>query len=795
MCIEMNFFWQRVSGFALLLLAGCTGGAAGDLAGSVEHEGLAVYRKHCIECHGEKGQGDATKEVDVLYGERSVEALARFIERNMPEDEPELCVGKEARSVAQYIHDAFYSLGARKRLGLQEKPRVSIARMTETQYRNVIADLVAGMDPQVTETQPQPGGLKGYYFNSKGMNKKDGKSVDKKDLFLDFDFGEQGPAEGIKGEQFSIVWEGSFFARATGYYEFRTNTPNGVRLYVNTVLRAEERNYRDDSSKASRQALIDDWVSSGPEVRQSRARIFLLGGRRYPIRMDYFKYKEKIGKVRLEWKAPHGTWTVLGGDMVFPAIVPRTFVVSATFPADDHSQGYGRGTLVSKAWHEGVMAGAIQTTGEITQRLEDFVKVGKDDPKRRARLMDFCVRFAAAAFRKPLGEKEVEFFVGRHFADAEDLKVAVKRCVLLCLKSPRFLYPELSVESERPDTFTIASRLSFALWDSMPDKQLRQLAQSGGLATVDDVDAEAWRMLKDPRARAKMDAFFEHWLELDGRDPVKDRSLFPDFSDAVIMDLRESLLRFVNSVVWSERSDYRELLKAEHLLLNERLGAIYGADVAGAGLKRVAVDSGHRAGILTHPYLLALSSYHDSTSPIHRGVFLTRNVLGRMLKPPPQAVSFNDEKLDPRLTMREKITLITSKNACMSCHAVINPLGFSMENFDAIGRWRMSEENKKINAKSDYMTAAGELLSFTGARDVANFAVRSPVAHAAFINAVFTHMARQPVGAYGSNSLIDLRKGFSASLFNIKALMVEIAKLHALRGFIAPDTASPQPAR
>ena len=794
MFIGMRFFWKYAKAVGLLFLGGCAGDAASEHAASGEHEGLAIYREHCIDCHGERGEGNSIEEVDALYGQRSVEALARFIERNMPEDEPELCVGKEAHSVAQYIHDAFYSPDARKRLGIQERAKIAISRMTGIQYRNVIADLVASMAPQVPETIFPAGGLSGYYFNSKGMNKKDGKSVDKTDPFLDFDFGEEGPVEGIKREQFSAVWEGSFFVRDTGYYEFRTNTPNGVRLYVNTTLRADERNYRDDSSKASRQALIDDWVSSGPEVRQSSARIFLLGGRRYPVRMDYFKYKEKIGRIRLEWKAPHGTWRVFGGEMVSPVITPRIFVVSAIFPADDHSQGYGRGTLVSKAWHEGITAGAVQTAGELTQRLEDFIEIGEDDPQRKTKLMDFCARFVSAAFRRPLGEKDTEFFVGRQFTNDGDLKVAVKRCVLLCLKSPRFLYPELSTEGERPDAYTIASRLSFALWDSMPDEQLLQVAQSGGLGTADGVDAEIWRMLEDSRARAKMNNFFEHWMEMDGRDPGKDRSLFPGFSDAVIMDLRESLLRFVSNVVWSERSDYRDLLKAEYLLLNERLCAIYGGDVVGTGLKRVAVDPAHRAGILTHPYLLALFAYHDNTSPIHRGVFLTRNILGRMLKPPPKAVSFNNETLDPRLTMREKITLITSENACMSCHSVINPLGFSLENFDAIGRWRMSEKDKRINAKSDYMTASGNLLVLSGARDIADFAAGSPVAHGAFINAVFNHLAKQPIAAYGSNSLIDLRKGFSASLFNIKALMVEIVKLHALRDCIAPDAASPQPA-
>ncbi len=775
----------------LLLLAGCSGERAGP---EQQQTGLVIYRQHCAECHGEQGQGNPLEEVDALYGQRSVASLARFVERNMPEDEPELCVGTDAQAVAKYIYDAFYSPGARKRMGLQEAGVIGFSRMTGIQYRNAIADLVARAGPQVPEISYEPGGLRGYYFNSKGMNKKEGKSVNKIDPFLDFDFGERGPVGGISREQFSIVWEGSFYVRDTGYYEFRTSTPNGLRLYVNTVLRVAERNYRDDSSQAAKKALIDDWVSSGPEVRQSTAKILLLGGRHYPVRLDYFKYKEKIGKIRLEWKPPHGTWAVFGGDVTFPTIAPRTFVVSANFPADDRSQGYERGTSVSKGWHEGVTAGAIETAGEITDRLEDFSGVRENDPQRNSRLRDFCARFAEAAFRRPLGNTEVGFFIDRQFNAAGDVKVAVKRCVLLCLKSPRFLYPELSGEDEIPDSYTVASRLSFALWDSIPDAKLLQAAAAGKLGTAESVDAEAWRMLDDPRARAKMSSFFEHWLEMEGRDPAKDRSLFPDFSETVITDLRESLLRFVENVAWGERSDYRTLLKAEYLLLNERLSAIYGGDIVGPEFRKVAVDSGRRAGILTHPYLLAAFAYHDNTSPIHRGVFLTRNILGRVLRPPPKAIAFSDDKLDPQLSMREKITLITRDTACMSCHSVINPLGFSLENFDAIGRWRTSDKDKPVNARSEYMTAAGEVLSLSGARDIADYAANSPAAHDAFVNAVFHHLAKQPIAAYGSNALIDLRKGFSASLFSIKSLMVEIAKVYALHDRSAQGVLSPQPA-
>ena len=128
----------------------------------------------------------------------------------------------------------------------------------------------------------------------------------------------------------------------------------------------------------------------------------------------------------------------------------------------------------------------------------------------------------------------------------------------------------------------------------------------------------------------------------------------------------------------------------------------------GERIRPVKFDPAQRAGIFTHPFLLSAFSYHKCSSPIHRGVFLTRNVLGRSLKPPPMAIEFMDDHFDPSLTMREKVTELTSKRACMSCHSTINPLGFSLENYDAVGRFRTTDNNKPVNAESDYSTADGE---------------------------------------------------------------------------------------
>ena len=742
--------------------------------------GAEIYRAQCIECHGETGEGSEFEEVDALYGDRSVASLAKIIGRTMPEDDPDLCVGEDAEAVAQYIFDAFYSLEARKKLGRGGLAKIEMARLTVPQYRNALADLVGSFGHNSPDHYEKTG-LKGFYFQSKGMQKMVGKGVERLDTEMRFDFGEAAPVEGIAAGDFSAFWEGSFFARETGIYQFRLRTPNGARLYVNGTFWPGQKSYRDDSANSTGGALIDEWVSSGEEMRESVAKLFLLGGRHYPLRLEYFKFQEKIGKVALDWKQPHSTWKPLGGDVLSPAIARRVFVPDVAFPADDRSLGYERGASVSKAWDSATTKGAIAAADEIDARLEELARIKKkDSPEDRTKkLKDFCTRFASAAFRRPLGDTERTLYVDAQFSGSADPEVAVKRCVLLALKSPRFLFPELRDPNAKPTLDEIGARLAFSLWDSVPDHRLREAAEKGWLGWKSGVRDQAVRMVKDPRAAAKMTAFFEHWLEMEERDLSKDKALFPQFDASVVSDLRESLLRFVDSVMWSERSDYRELLTADYLLLNHHLAKLYGGDVKGDSFQRSKMG-GSRAGVLTHPYLLSAFAYHNTTSPIHRGVFMTRNVVGRALKPPPVAVAFKDDEFDPHLTMREKVTHLTRDSACMSCHSVINPLGFSLENFDAVGRWRDIDNDKKIDTRSEYTTLEGETITLANAKDVAHYAIASPAAQRAFVKSLFHHMVKQPVAAYGPGTLGELREFFVSHEFNMRELMVEIAVTQAI---------------
>ncbi|MDA1275994.1 MAG: DUF1592 domain-containing protein [Verrucomicrobia bacterium] len=778
--------------------------AAASVIGSTPQAqlGAVIFRDMCASCHGTDGQGVANKYDEPLAGSRSLSSLARFIERKMPEEKPEACIGDEARQVADYIYNEFYSFEARRKKGLI--PRIELARLTLPQYRNAAADLLGLFTPlptqggergpdddkEVSNTKTESG-LRAEYYQSKGMSKADQLQLQRIDRDIDFDFGEGSPSANITADQFTIIWDGALAAEDTGHYEFRVRTENGARLYLNSENTGGRRKLRDDSSVVGQAALIDAWVSSG-EMREQTARVFLLGGRQYPLRLEFFKYKEKTASVRLEWKPPHGTWAVLNHHYVNTARVSRTFVVETPFPADDRSFGYERGSSVSRAWQGAVMNASIATAAEVVNRLPLLAGFEVGDPQRMEHVSEFVARFAAYAYRRPLTSAEDHLLREVLFADATNPEATVRRAILFVLQSPNFLYTDLAPEGESPSQHTIASRLSFALWDSIPDKQLLDAAISGALTTAEQIEAQARRMIADPRARAKIRGFFHEWLELDERDLAKDKSLFPEFDEAVIADLRYSLNLFLEQVVWSEESDYRQLLLADYLILNEHLRGLYESNPGGPKPAGSAPDvqpsidfipvvfpADGRAGVLTHPYLLSAFAYHNNTSPIHRGVFLTRNIVGRRLKPPPMAVAFKEDEFAPDSTMREKITQLTRDKACISCHSVINPLGFALENYDAVGRWRTRDKDKPVDTKSQYVTDEGSTLEIQSARDVANYAVTSESAHRAFVTQVFHHLVKQNPSAYGPDTVDHLRSQFEDGSFNIQNLVIRIAALAA----------------
>jgi hypothetical protein len=753
---------RRVSfflGCALAMIFGPVRAEAGDFSGE------QIYRNRCASCHGTAGEGTPENYAKPLAGTRSVVQLAKFIAKTMPEDDPGTCTGEDADKVAAYIHQAFYSKDAQSR----SKPRVELARLTVGQYRNVVADLLGSFWGEPGRLSAERG-LKARYFKAKRMG-----FVERVDPEVQFDWGTGPPVpEVLEPHAFTIHWAGSVLAPDTGEYEFVVRTEHALRLWVN------------DPKKP----LIDALVKSGNDT-EYRASIYLLGGRAYPIRLEFTKAKQgvddskkqkekppsKPASIALMWKRPKGVDEVVPRHALATESVPPTFALSTPFPPDDRSLGYERGTRISKEWEGATTEAAIETANYVSAHLRELLG-GNDKPAERdRRAREFVHSFAERAFRRPLSDELEKLYVDRHFHKVPDpnLEMAVRRAVLLVLKSPRFLYREVDGKG---DAYDVAARLAFTLWDSLPDRPLDQAAASGHLRTAEEVKAQVDRMAADPRTWAKLRQFFLQWLRIEAvPDVAKDPKRYPDFDAAIAADLRTALDLFLEDAAWGPDSDFRRLFLGDTLFLNGRLAAFYGIDLPGdEPFAKVAFQPGLRAGLLTHPYLMAAFSYTDETSPIHRGVFLARNVLGRSLRPPPDAFAPLAAELHPDLTTRERVALQTRPESCNACHGMINPLGFTMEHFDAVGRFRADEHGRPINAEGGYQARSGETLTFQGARELADFLAQSDEVQATFVERLFQYLVKQPIRAYRLNQAESLRQTFVANGFNIRKLVVDIAR-------------------
>ena len=715
-----------------------------------ELSGEKIYRQLCIKCHGEMGRG-TKKHDEPLTGDWSLAKLTTKIEKTMPDGKAKLCVEEDAAKVAKYIYDAFYSSAAQARI----KPaRVMFSRLTRRQYEENIADLMGEFLGR-TSTFSDDRGLTGTWYKSRGYNNKQ-KAFDRVEGPVDYNWGSGVPkGEGFKAQEFSARWRGSLFTAETGAYEFIVKTENGIKLWVN-----------------SEKPILDAWVSDG-RMKEHRVSVRLLGGRAVPIALDFFKWKDKTASIELRWKPPHGVEEIIPRNRFMPNQSARVFTVQTPLPPDDSSHGFARGISVSKAWDEATTDGALETATRVVYHMDRLAGTRESDPQRREKVRGFAARFVSAAFRRPLTEVQRKVFVDAFFANDTPLADALKRTVILALKSPRFLYTDF--HSAEPNAHQIAARLALMLWDSVPDRSLHIAIQNGTLNTPQHIRAQANRMMRDPRARAKLQHFFHHWLELDKADAIdKNAKVFPKFDPRIVADLRQSLRLFLDDTMWTGSGDYRDLLKADHLFLNNRLGKFYDADVTSDGFEKIALGPNRRAGVLTHPLLLAQFAYSDKTSPIHRGVFLARHIAGRTLKPPPNEIQFKDSEFNPDQTMREKVTHLTKAADCMSCHSIINPLGFALENFDAIGRWREKEKGREINAASDYTTAANTPLKITDARTIANYVADSQHGQQHFVEQLFNHLVKQAPGAFGRETLEELWQDFVKTDCNVPRLMAEI---------------------
>jgi hypothetical protein len=321
---------------------------------------------------------------------------------------------------------------------------------------------------------------------------------------------------------------------------------------------------------------------------------------------------------------------------------------------------------------------------------------------------------ARRAFRRPVSDADVEpllafFTEGAAGGFEAGIQLALKRLLV----APEFLFRvETEPEDVAPNTpyrvsdVALASRLSFFLWSSIPDDELLAAAQTGELRDPAKLHGHVRRMLEDARADAFVENFAGQWLYLRNLEAVVPvQSRFPDFDDTLREGLRRETELFFGSVV-REDSSALDLLRADYTFLNERVARHYGIpNIKGTQFRRVTLPSDSpRRGLLGHGSILAVTSYPDRTSPVVRGKWILENLLGSAPPPPPADVPelSATDGAGAALSMRDRLAAHRARPACAGCHAMMDPLGFALENFDAVGRWRTLGD-------------AGEVLDASGA--------------------------------------------------------------------------------
>ena len=294
-------------------------------------------------CHGAKGEGGKDLQGKPLAGDRSLAELTKLIEKTMPEDAPGKCVGEDARKVAAYIYDAFYSPIAQAR---NQPARIELSRLTVRQYRHTLSDLLAKSRGARWDAQR---GLKGEYFKSRQFNGKERK-LERLDPQVQFDFGADSPVPGeIDPAEFGVRWKGSIYAPETGEYEFILETQNGAVLWVNDQNRPADRRRRNPlgQGRGGPADRFGCWVAG-------RIRCVCISS-------NPKQAKEKTARIALKWTIPHREPEIISGRYLSPVNSPATLVVQTRFPPDDRSMGYERGTAISQAWDQAVTDAAMRS--------------------------------------------------------------------------------------------------------------------------------------------------------------------------------------------------------------------------------------------------------------------------------------------------------------------------------------------------------------------------------------------------------------------------------------------------
>ena len=411
--------------------------------------------------------------------------------------------------------------------------------------------------------------------------------------------------------------------------------------------------------------------------------------------------------------------------------------------------------------------------------------------------------FIQRAFRRPVSDEEFDRFVGlveRIVAQGESFTTGMQVAVTGVLVSPQFLFrmetdknPNDAADRHPLNDYELATRLSYFLWSSLPDEELLLHAQREDLHTDAVIDSQIRRMLADPKSRALVDNFAEQWLQLRILNEITpDPKQFPEFSTELREDMKRETTRFFEHVMREDRS-ILEFLNGDYTFVNERLAQHYAiAGVTGPEFQQVSLLGKNRAGLVTQASILTLTSNPDRTSPVKRGKWVMEVILNKPPPPPPANVPELAEtaKAQPNLTLRQQLELHRENASCASCHRTMDQLGFGIENFDAIGRWRETDASQPLDTRGELPGGGG---SFTGPIEL-TAVLRSKQCEfgECLAEKMLTYALGRGLEFYDRCATAKIVKSLKEREFKFSVLVTEIVKSEPFRMRRGEETQTPE---
>lgn len=434
-----------------------------------------------------------------------------------------------------------------------------------------------------------------------------------------------------------------------------------------------------------------------------------------------------------------------------------------------------------------VAAAAVQSPAKI-DALKDCEPSGIADS---ACHRSYVERFGRLAFRRTMTDDEISRYVAIAQAAAQaygSFDAGLEYATAAILQAPSFIYrielgePDPYVDGRRVVTGTeMASRLSFFLLDTTPSEALLDLAEDGGLDDAEGVRAAARDMLDEDQARASLAAFYGELFKLRNiTDLAKDGETFPEFDDALAASMAGETLAMIEHLAFDDGTSFVELFDADYTFVDPTLAAFYGVEYPAGSTGFVQVElpaEQNRAGLMSQAAILATFSHSDGSSPTLRGKFVRESILCQSIPAPPNDVVVALPPDNEAATKKEKLSQHMDDPSCKGCHVLMDPVGFALETFDGIGKYREMDNGVPIDTSAD----GGDLGTFDGASELGTILAQHPDTLRCVVRNLFRHASGHVEVEGEELAIARVDEAFASSGYLLKEMMVELVTNEAFR--------------